>query len=271
MVFKVIVFILVLFIASSAYALDYSLMLDGSQDYVRVGDDSVFDFSTGMTIEAWIKTFDTTSLRTIVSKWDDLHGDWSYIFKQWNGTDNLSIELSKGGHSDLARLIGVTHISTDTWIHVATTFDGQYAKLYVNGLLDGSLLAVGSIHDSSADLLIGAVNGWSGMEYFNGLIDEVRIWNYSRSQLDLLAWKDASLIGNESGLVGYWNFDEGSGLTIHDLTVNGNNGQFEGSVNHPQWVLSDGKPGSSDVVPEPASFILLVLGLFAYQKLKNRA
>jgi len=65
-------------------------------------------------------------------------------------------------------------------------------------------------------------------------MDEVRIWNVARSAADIQADMNRELIGNESGLVGYWKLNEGAGATIYDSTSNGSNGTINGA----QWVTN---------------------------------
>jgi hypothetical protein len=66
---------------------------DGMDDYIRVPDDDSLDLSDGLTIMAWIKSDDTSGARVIVSKWNDNTSDRSYIFKDWNSSDKLSIDV----------------------------------------------------------------------------------------------------------------------------------------------------------------------------------
>ena len=66
--------------------------------------------------------------------------------------------------------------------------------------------------------------------YFDGRIDEVRIWNIARNQEEIVSSMDSSLTGQESGLVAYYNFDEGSGIILNDLTGNGHNGTVVGCL-----------------------------------------
>jgi gliding motility-associated-like protein len=163
-----------------------ALLFDGTDDYVRIPDNETFNVSNSITIAAWIKSFNTTGPRDIVSKWNDNTWDHSFIFKDHNSSDKLRIELSKQSHNDLVDLKGQTSITLDDWIFVAVTFDANSVKLYYNGNLDGSASVSGSIERSSTDLLIGAVYTGGGIsENFSGAIDDVQIYNNALSQEEI--------------------------------------------------------------------------------------
>ncbi len=207
--------------------IDSALRFDGDDDFVIVPDDDSLDLSNGMTLEAWISSDSTLGSRVIVSKWNDNTWDHSYIFKDHNISDKLRIELSKSSHSDLANLAGKTSITLGTWTHVATTFDSNIVKLYFNGIEDGFQSAKGTIRNSVTKLLIGAALGldWTGENYI-GLIDEVRIWNYARTEDEIRSTMHTTLTGFEPGLVGYWNFNEPNinSQIVNDFSWNGNDG-----------------------------------------------
>ena len=67
------------------------------------------------------------------------------------------------------------------------------------------------------------MNPGSGDTFFNGGIDEVRLWNRALDANELQNGLCNSPLGAEE-LIGYWNFNDGSDVTIEDLTGNGNNG-----------------------------------------------
>ena len=77
----------------------------------------------------------------------------------------------------------------DTWAHVAATYDGATLRLYVDGSLVASVAATGAISTSTGALRIGGNVLWG--EYFQGLIDEVRVYNraltLSQIQSDMAA------------------------------------------------------------------------------------
>ncbi|SCA62915.1 hypothetical protein SCG7109_AF_00010 [Chlamydiales bacterium SCGC AG-110-M15] len=95
-------------------------------------------------------------------------------------------------------------------------------------------------------------------EGFSGRISEVRIWDDGRSEEDILANSDSFVDPTESGLVGYWRLDEGTGTHAHDLTGNGNDGLLTSSDSNllPEWV-DDPVAVNYDVVVEQAIVITL--------------
>jgi hypothetical protein len=136
--------------------------------------------------------------------------------------------------------IDTTSAYTDqNWHHWACSYNHQNKtqELYCDGVLvqtnttNSDCLATG-------ELLLGC--RFDLNERFSGTIDEVRIWNRSRSHDEIKADLNYRLEGNEPGLIGYWQFDEGSGNTIGDRTENGNQGTISGN---PQWVKSDAPIG----------------------------
>ena len=177
--------------------------LDGIDDRIRVPHSAVLNPTDGFTIEAWIKSNSTDGARDIVSKWNDNTSDWSYIFKDHNGTDKLRVELSKSEHSDLADLSGSTSIAIGQWTHVAMTYDRSNVRLYHNGVLDGTQAVDPTrlIDRSAADLLIGAVFTGGGVgENFSGLIDEVALYDRALSAVELQAIATAGAAGKQKPL-----------------------------------------------------------------------
>ncbi len=80
-------------------------------------------------------------------------------------------------------LVGVTDadvraassIPASSWTHLATTYDGNMLRIFVNGVQSAQLLQVGSLTTSTGSLRIGGNNIWP--EWFQGDIDELRVYN----------------------------------------------------------------------------------------------
>lgn len=153
-----------------------AFQLDGSNDLILAPHHSSLVYADKVTIEAWIRPTSNSGAQVIFSKWNDNTSDESYIFKNNGGV--LRWELSKDQNNDLADVQGNGAIPAGEWSHVAATFDGAVARVYLNGVLDGERSASGLIDDSVTDALIGAVFSGGGMaEFFGGLIDELTIYD----------------------------------------------------------------------------------------------
>ena len=91
----------------------------------------------------------------------------------------------------VARIVGggVSWISgpsaspVGSWTHVALTYDGSQLRLFVNGVQVASAAASGAIQASSSPLWIGGNQPYG--EYFNGLIDDVRVYNRALTQAEI--------------------------------------------------------------------------------------
>ena len=112
------------------------------------------------------------------------------------------------------------------WHHVAVSRTGSAYSFYVDGVFCQTIISISADLSNAGAIKMG---GEDGFNHLIGLIDEARVWNVARSALDIGANSSTSLLGTETGLVGYWKFDEGTGDIITDATANGNDG-FLGAV-----------------------------------------
>ncbi len=171
---------------------------DGSEDYIRFLDDSSLDLTDELTIEEWIygNSFGSgTDLNMIVAKWDDDENNRGYMFKVGSlegDYDDLTVVFdSLGDWSQHIRVTGPS-VSTGVWHHVAVTYDNSLGsdniKIYLDGELRTTANWTQSIYANAANLLIGAydgvdngLNGGANSRFFNGLIDNVAIYNRAKS------------------------------------------------------------------------------------------
>jgi len=153
------------------------------------------------------------------------------------------------------------------WTHLASTYDGTTYRLYVNGILVGSKTAgysrVGFNSIPARPLRIGAGRTEGSATYFfNGAVDEVRIWNYARTQTQINYNKSFNLSGQESGLVSYYQFE--SGTATNKTGVNGTNGTLYNSPTTVSGTVLFPTSGSnSGTVDEESSIGTLVGYLMA--------
>ena len=182
-----------------------SLNLDGSNDYVNIPKPTLNSF----TIEYWVKTTQASPSGT---QWyqgngivDAEVGGSTSDF----GTVLLNNKLAFGvGNPDIT-IQSTTSINTGNWIHVAATWDGTTGamKLYINGVLEASTIGATGTRSAPPSIRIGAIQ--TGINYFNGTIDELRIWNSVRSQSDIQSNMNSE-IGTSSSLVEYYRFNQGN-------------------------------------------------------------
>ncbi|MDF2577401.1 MAG: hypothetical protein K0S74_885 [Chlamydiales bacterium] len=119
-------------------------------------------------------------------------------------------------------------LNYQSWNHVAVTYNGSTYIAYINGIQIDSVSASGS---SSATVdYIGCVDN-----NYGGQISEVRVWNTARTPAQIRSSMLSRLQANESNLLAYFLFDEGTGTNLYDLTGNGYNGTLN---NTPVWQRS---------------------------------
>lgn len=156
----------------------HALQFDGDGDYVDLGNDSSMNITHQITVTAWVKvdTFDC-EWQAIITKGD---GSWRL---QRNGIKD-SIEFACTGAfvpgALVGSLFGTVNVNDGRWHHIAGTYDGSRVCLYVDGKLDVSSEAAGSIRVNDYNVLIGA-NAEKPGRNFKGSIDDVRIYSYALS------------------------------------------------------------------------------------------
>jgi len=151
-----------------------ALSFDGTDDYVSVPDSASLDSMNALTVEAWIYIDSAGSgYRGIVDKTAG-SGDRSYNIGLRNGKLEWGLANASNAKTTITDTVAA---SAGTWTHVAGTYDGSTMKLYKNGVEVASGSQTGNVQDSSTYLALGQWPGLGGTYFFDGTIDEVRIWN----------------------------------------------------------------------------------------------
>ncbi|MCE5185922.1 MAG: hypothetical protein LLF76_07335 [Planctomycetaceae bacterium] len=153
------------------------LNLDGTDDYVNLGNAASLDLSEDgrATIAAWVKPAATKNQNSIITK-----GEWKDAYSLLIKGDTMPANLLWTGN-DTSVFSGAA-IPIGVWTHAAVVIDGDLATFYINGQASGvaNQNRGGPIDRSSASVCIGReqYSGSlpSGRWFFNGRIDEVRIY-----------------------------------------------------------------------------------------------
>lgn len=252
----------------TGYVVENALDFDGSNDYILIGDQSNLDFDIGdpLTIEAWVKPEGGTE-RTIFRKNDA--GIVGYFFNI-NGSNQLQF-----GFSATTGMYVVTSsaLTNGEWYHVVARYDGTNningMSLFINGQEDttpGANTTLSGTSVNTGDALIGTRHDFSG-SYFNGMIDELRVWRMVRDSSQIRA-SAASRLSTPSGIVNlelYYDFNQGipsgtnTGLdSLIDLSSNGYNADLTGTFAltgaTTNWVASDAFASTAATTPSIAIY-----------------
>lgn len=152
-----------------------ALLFDGDGDYVKVGNESRFDIAGEITVAAWIKVnrFDK-DWQAIVTK-----GDSAWRLQRNQNKDSLELActgVKVPSNSPYGGLYGQRGVNDGQWHHVVGVYDGEKMYLYIDAVLDVSQAASGGIGTNDQPVYIGE-NSEMAQRFWNGLIDEVRIYN----------------------------------------------------------------------------------------------
>ena len=170
--------------------LNQAFSLDGVSRYVEVPDSPSLSLTGPLTLEAKIRLNTNSVQQAIIEKYD-VPGLNGYFLRIINGKLYAAVcNPTLAGAQQPA--LGTTTVSTGDWHHVAAVYDGTTIKLYLDGVLDGSVNSSFAPTNGSASLKIGA-RGDDANTRLNGLIDEVRIYNRALSEAEI-----QSLMTNDS-------------------------------------------------------------------------
>lgn len=211
-------FLFIVFFSPVLFAqTNYAISMDGtSTSYADLGTiNPTGNFSTGITIECWIKWGGFGSWGRLLDMGNGSASD-NILFATENTSNNLRFEVYQGG--SLQGLSGPTGLVTGRWYHVAVTENASgNTTLYVDGVAVANATIWLPNNVSRANCYIGKSN-WAADAYLNGSIDEMRIWNVTRTQQEIKSYMFKSVDAATTGLVAYYHCDENGGTTFTNST-----------------------------------------------------
>ncbi len=244
-----------------------AIQLNGSSQYLTMGASPGLR-SSQFTVELWFKrtgagvgtstgTGGIASAIPLITKGraeaETAAADINYFFGIDATTGQLvaDFEEAQSGASPSLNhpVTGTTVVTSNVWHHAAATYDGTTWNLYLDGNLDKTLAINAPANTAvTSATAIGSALTTAGVAagFFQGQIDEARIWSTARSQGQIQSTMNTE-IGATAGLAGLWHMNEGSGTTTADASGGGNTGTLTAG---PTWVA--GFPISSDTTAPAA-------------------
>lgn len=182
---------------TSGWTYDYrkwglgAVKIDGADDYITIADVDDLDITSAVTIDTWVN-FDnvTDAYQTIISKRDASALEANYALRTGTGTesDELQFYFSSGGAWQIYTT-STAYLESSKWYHIVVTYDGTTVKIYENGQLLSGSCSNGTCNvpmsgDDNA-VILGKNGGTT--EYFEGVIDTVRIYSRVLTESEILS------------------------------------------------------------------------------------
>ena len=215
---------------------NYALKFDGLDDFVQVPRSESLEPNEEITVELWAFLDGGQSRNARLVRKAGAMAPGYLLAADQTGDGTMQFRIDRGRGSVTRAADKQTNLAyAGQWHHFAGVYSRTHAHFYIDGIEVSKIRHVGlKIYHSSVDLYIGH-GSYSSSEHFKGAIDEVRIWSIARSQVDIQKDMYRTLNGSESGLVGYWKFDEGEGDTVQDSSGKGNHGKLGQTQRRTPW------------------------------------
>ena len=236
--------ILILFLGVSHFSISQSpgntLDFDGVDDYVTAPLPAVFNdiANNEFTIEVWVKPEGNAFSRV--------------VFAQTSSSVFTSLSLSTTNqiyfyvNNSVAEVTDAT-LPQGVWSHVACTWLGSSSEalVYINGILETT--SGGGTSTTGIDNTLTIGSRTDGFQFFDGELDEVRIWDVKRTSCEIQGSYNSEFTAAQSNLVLYYNFNQGvpagTNSTITNLSDftgnhNGTLNSFALTASTSNWVLS---------------------------------
>ena len=235
---------------------NFGLALEGINSYVSFGNNPNLGLSQ-FTLETWFMrngpgSYSSSGSGGVVAipliakgrgESDGNNRDMNYFLGIDTTTGFLVADFEEAiGQRNPGRnhpVLGATLIQYNIWYHAAVSYDGGTWNLYLNGNLENQL-SIGqlpqdqSIQHASIGTALNSAGTPEG--FFVGIMDEVRIWNYSRTQNEIKSTMNRAVSSATNGLVARWGMNEACGTGISDSSGN----SIHSVVQNKNWYWTNG-------------------------------
>lgn len=245
------------------------LNFDGINDGINLSFNALLPiWNSPRTIEARIRTTSSSGGGAILTLGNPIFSNGRFALYETGGNLNF---VGENNDFNTNR-----PINDGVWHHVAATFDGAILKIYLDGALVGSKST--NFDTMPLEFSIGYRGAYNPSEYFNGDIEEVRVWNVARTQTEINDFKNNRLILPQTGLISYYKFNQGipNGANLSETTLRDELGANNGTLvnfaltgNSSNWiggssvlsVVTSKDNLALKVLPNPATSQINITGL----------
>lgn len=203
-----------------------ALKFDGINDYIDTKNWDIEE-NVGFTLEARFRADAITRDMHFMSKAGVLSGEslWTFgVAHKTLGYDVLRFTLKTNG---VITTLEGGNVTAGEMIHASAVFDGINMLIYKNGTLVATVPKIGPLTTNPAGMVwLGDNPANPTSNAFNGVVDEMRVWNLPRTPGDILSNtnKELDLTANNYGLIKYWKMNEGFGQDTIDSSNSGHHG-----------------------------------------------
>jgi hypothetical protein len=229
-----------------------AMVYDGTNKYVEINQGSAAPLNlssySAFSISAWVNIADTSVAHAFVGTGNpyNIGGTGTIISYGYPTLNQFCVHVRDGG-TEPVPCFSTAQLTVNKWAHVVFVYTSTAVTLYVNGVFigNGDISAAGIATLGSNPLRIGAYGSSPSSQNWQGGIDDFRVYNKALTATDVFNLYRSGEVTvkkvTNSGLRGWWTFDEGTSTTIGDASGNGNGGSM---VNPPAtWIT--GKRGGA--------------------------
>ena len=210
------------------------LDFDGINDHIIIPTSSSLELENGdLTIEFWMRALPGGQI-DFADKMFGPQGSHSGILLHTVPDGRMRFCYANQSINSRRCFDGTTNLHDSQWHHFAIVKSGNTITMFVDGVNDNASFDHSGTMDSSTPTNLNIGKRFNNTDFHRGQLDEYRIWNIARSQIQIQGHINQTLNGNEQGLVAYYNFNQGicgganpTQSTIIDFTTNNNNGSLQ--------------------------------------------
>ena len=228
----------------------YAGSFDGNGDYVDMTNESYYDMSSSFTISTWLKRRSTGTVNQGVigknNNFSQAEGNFAMFFESARD-GNLYCHFWAGGFTwvEIQTSDSTEDINDTDWHHTSCVydFDTKIAKMYIDGIMvTSNTWTTQTPVTNNVNVRLGYYSTYYSS--FNGYLDETKIYNYARTQKQIVEDMNAGHPAGGSPIsssIIYWNMDEQQGSTLHNS--NSQQSSLTGTTSGTPWRLEDSVSG----------------------------